>query len=173
MTKRNWILTLSLMLVIALTLPMHAGFADAPLEEPTLPVVQVDPEYADELQQAIAALQAHTPGVVVDYAVRERDDGRYEWDLFFTLNGQIGQGEIREEGFEVRRVTLYDKPQDGLTAVQVIANLAQQKGEITIIDLELDRDDGRLRYEGEATLGGKYYEFEINVNGSIIEWERD
>ena len=36
-----------------------------------------------------------------------------------------------------------------------------------------DRDDGRLRYEGEAEIGGKRYEFEMSVDGSIIEWERD
>lgn len=173
MMKRNWILPLILMLMISLVLPALASVADEPLDAQFPPVVQVDPEYADELQQAIAALQAHTPGAVVDYAVRERDDGRYEWDLFFTLGDQLGQCEIREEGFEVRRVMLYDKPAGGLTAAEAMAALAQAKGDVTIIDLELDRDDGRIRYEGEAALGEKRYEFEINADGRIIEWERD
>ena len=48
-----------------------------------------------------------------------------------------------------------------------------EQGDLQIVDLELDRDNGRLRYEGEATLDGKRYEFEISVAGEIIEWERD
>lgn len=175
MKKRYWILPL--MLMFSLMLPAQAILIPAEEPEPTdiqpTPIVQVDPEYADELQQALDALQAHTPGAVVDYAVRERDDGQYEWDLFFTLNDQLGQCEMREDGFEIRRVTLYDMPLDGLTASETMAVLMQEKGDIQIIGLELDHDDGRIRYEGEASLGEKLYEFEISINGNIIEWERD
>jgi len=171
MRKRYWILTL--MLMISLMLPAQASLADEPIDAPLLPVVQVDPEYADEFQQALAALQTHTPDAVVDYAVRERDDGWYEWDLFFTLNGQLGHCEVREDGFEVRRVMFYDMPLDGLTAAEAMAALAQEKGDVIIIDLELDHDHGRIRYEGEAALGEKRYEFEMTIHGDIIEWERD
>jgi len=171
MMKRNWILTL--LMIISLILQMHAGLAEGFVAVEPPPVVQVDPEYADELQQAIAALEANSPGAVVDYAVRERDDGRYEWNLFFTLDGRLGQCEIREEGFEVRRVVFYDMPTDGLTAAEAMAVLAQEKGDITIVDLELDYDDGCLCYEGEASLGEKLYEFEINADGRVVEWERD
>ena len=41
------------------------------------------------------------------------------------------------------------------------------------VDLGLDRDDGSLRYEGEAELDGKRYEFEMRVTGEIVEWDRD
>lgn len=37
----------------------------------------------------------------------------------------------------------------------------------------LDRDDGRLVYEGEAELDGRFYDFEMTAEGKIIEWERD
>ena len=171
MKKRYWIL--NLMLIASLIFSVHASLADEPLATQPPFAVQVAPEYADELQQAIAALQANSPGAEVDYAVRERDDGRYEWKLFFTLNGQLGQCEIREDGFAVRRISLYEKPLDGLTAAEAMASLAREKGDVEIIELELDRDNGRIRYEGEASLGGKRYEFEISANGDIIEWERD
>lgn len=171
MKKRNWLIVLTL--VLALLLPMQGILAEAPLETQAPPVIPVDPEFADELQLAMDALQAHTPGAVVDYAVRERDDGRYEWDLFFTLDGQLGQAEISEDGYEVRKVKFYEMPLDGLKAADAMAALTLEKGEITIIDLELDRDDGSIRYEGEASLGDKRYEFEISITGSIIEWERD
>ena len=74
---------------------------------------------------------------------------------------------------EIRKVTLFEKPEGGLTAGEAMALLAEKKGAVTIMDLSLDLDDGRLRYEGEAELDGKRYEFEMRVTGEIIEWERD
>lgn len=44
---------------------------------------------------------------------------------------------------------------------------------MTVMELELDWEDGELIYEGEAELNGKRYEFEISVNGEMLEWERD
>ena len=175
MMKHNVMLTLALSLLLMACLAMPGYATELPVEQPLplLPVVQVDPEFADEYQLALAALEAHTPGAVVDYAVRERDDGRYEWDLFFTLNGQLGQAEIEEENYLVRRVRLFEMQPDSLTTADVMAVLVQEKGELVLLDLELDLDDGRLRYEGEAMQGEKRYEFEISVNGRMIDWERD
>ena len=42
--------------------------------------------------------------------------------------------------------------------------------------IELERDDGRYKYEGEIHYNGREYEFEIDANsGTILEWseERD
>ena len=130
-------------------------------------------EFAAEKENAIAAAKVSLPEAVVDYAVRERDDGRYEWDLFFTQGSQIGEVEVIESTNEIRKVTLYEKPEGALTASEAMALLAEKKGAIEIIDLELDRDGGSLRYEGEAELSGKRYEFEMRITGEIIEWERD
>ena len=130
-------------------------------------------DFSSEKQNAIAAVKVSMPEAVVDYAVRERDDGRYEWDIFFTQDNQLGEVEVLESTNEIRKVTLYEKPEGALTAGEAMALLAEKKGALTIIELELDRDDGRLRYEGEAELDGKRYEFEMTVTGEIIEWERD
>lgn len=130
-------------------------------------------EFTTEKNNALAALKVSLPEAVVDYTVRERDDGRYEWDLFFTLGTQLGKCEVLESTNEIRKVTLYEKPEGALTASEAMALLAKAKGEVTVIDLELDRDGSRLSYEGEAELDGKRYEFEMRVTGEIIEWERD
>ncbi|MBP3428286.1 MAG: hypothetical protein J6M47_08515 [Clostridia bacterium] len=164
---KTWIWMMALLMILAL--PVQGVLAEkTDAAAPYLPT-----EYTAEYEKAAAALQAHTPGAQVDYAVRERDDGRYEWDLFFTLGGQLGEAEIAESDYAVRRVRQVDMPEGGLTASQAMAVLAQEKGDITIIDLELERDDGSLRYEGEAELDGKRYEFEISVTGKIVEWKRD
>lgn len=130
-------------------------------------------EYTAEKENALAAVKVSLPDAVVDYAVRDRDDGRYEWDIFFTQGGQLGVCEVLESTNEIRKVTLYDKPEGALTASEAMALLAEKKGELVITDLDLDRDDGRICYEGEAELNGKRYEFEMSVTGDIIEWERD
>jgi len=168
MKKFCWILML-----MCLLLPVQAGLADEPLDSALLTAALPETEYAAERQQAIAALQARTPDAAVDYAVRERDDGRYEWHLFFTLGNQIGECEVIEEGFQIQHTTLYDLPEGGLKASEAMAALVQQKGELVIVDLELDRENGRICFEGEATLNDRRYEFEVSAQGDIIEWERD
>ena len=125
-------------------------------------------EYTAERENALAAVKVSLPD-----AVRDRDDGRYEWDVFFTQDNQLGKCQVLESSNELRKVKLYEKPEGALTASEAMALLAEKKGELTVVDLDLDRDDGRIRYEGEAELDGRRYEFEMSVNGDIIEWERD
>ena len=130
-------------------------------------------EFATEKQNALNAFKVSMPDAVVDYTVRDRDDGRYEWDLFFTQGSQLGVCEVLESTNEIRKVKLYEKTEGALTASEAMARLAEKKGAITVTELDLDRDDGRLVYEGEVQLDGKRYEFEMKITGEIIEWERD
>ena len=130
-------------------------------------------QHAEGYEQAVSAFLAHTPGAAVDYALRERDDGRYEWDLFFTLDGQFGKAEVDESDFKVRSVVLRDMPEGAKTASQIVDALVKEKGDLRIVDLDLDADKSRIRYEGEAEMGEKRYEFEMDVFGNVTEWERD
>jgi len=130
-------------------------------------------EFAAERENALAAVKVSLPEAVVDYAVRERDDGRYEWDLFFTQGSQLGVCEVLESTNEIRKVKLYEKAAGVLTASEAMAKLAEKKGAITVTELDLDWDDGRLTYEGDVQLDGKRYEFEMKATGEVIEWERD
>ena len=42
------------------------------------------------------------------------------------------------------------------------------------IRLNLDRDDGKLRYEGKIIYDGMEYDFEIDAySGAIQEWEAE
>ena len=149
-------------IVIALLAMLLITAADAVAEQ-----------YAVEKENALAAAKVSLPEAVIDYAVRDRDDGSYEWDLFFTQGNQLGKCEVLESSNEVRKVTLYEKPEGALNAGEAMALLNEKKGALVIVDLDLERDDGRLHYEGEAELDGKRYEFEMSVDGQIVEWERD
>ena len=130
-------------------------------------------EFAQQKENALAAMKVSLPEAMFDYAVRDYDDGDYEWALFFEMGSQLGECEVRESTNEICEVTLYEKPEGALKASEAMALLAQQKGEIVIVELDLDREGKMLIYEGEAELDGKRYEFEINAVGEIIEWERD
>ena len=44
----------------------------------------------------------------------------------------------------------------------------------TFTEFKLDRDDGRVTYEGEYRVDWTEYEFEMDAyTGSILEWEAD
>lgn len=129
--------------------------------------------FAQQKEKAIAALMVSLPDAAVDYAVRERDDGRYEWNLFFTQNGSLGVCKVLEEKNEIRRVELYAMREGMLLASEAVAELQTIKPGAVVVDLDLDWDDGVLCYEGDARLDGKRYEFEMTAAGRMIEWERD
>ena len=135
----------------------------------------VQPGVAQETDMQLAkdAVLARLPEAVIDYAVRERDDGRWMWSVFFTQGDLIGVCEVNEESNEMRRAQMYAMPEGGLTAAEAMAKLSEAKGALTVTALELDWDDGMLVYDGEAELDSARYEFEMTVTGELIEWERD
>ena len=61
-----------------------------------------------------------------------------------------------------------------LTEAGALAALGLLRPGAEVEELELDREDGRLVYEGEAWLGGVEYEFELEATvGRLIEWQAD
>ena len=167
---------ISILAALMVIVAVDAAFAEA-VKEPAgvVPAASGQEEaYAQERASVIAAVQAAAPGAVVDYVVRERDDGRIEWDVFFKQNGVLGQAEVFEDGLEVRKVEMFNQSrEDSLTASEAAAKLMAEKGEMKIVKFDLDWDDGRLAYDGEAEMNGRFYEFEMDVNGRMLEWERD
>lgn len=129
---------------------------------------------ANSQQTAEAAAKAQLPAAAINYSILDRDDGRFEWEIYFSNNGSLGVCEVDAmTGTVIRTKEYADVAADALTADAAVEALKKAKGNVTILELELERDDGRLRYEGEAELDGRFYEFEMNINGRIIEWERD
>lgn len=122
---------------------------------------------------ACEAVRKELPTAVIQYVLQDRDDGRLEWNLFFTNGNTIGEYEVDGETYAVRKSRIYDMPANALTADQAIAQLAKSKGDVTILELELERDDGKLFYEGSVELDGKRYDFEMTLEGRLVDWERD
>ena len=53
------------------------------------------------------------------------------------------------------------------------AKLQAEKGAFSPTELEMERENGRVCYEGQGLLDGRMYEFVITVEGKILEWECD
>lgn len=167
----------NLMIVLTVILTLTASFALADDGLGVLTAATVTPEatYAPGSAEALAieAVRKEVPGAVIHYAIQNTDDRRLEWDVFFTDGTMLGECEVDAETYEVRKYRSYEPKGEALTADKAVEKLMASKGALTIIDLDLDRDDGDLWYEGEAELDGRRYEFEMTAAGRIVEWERD
>ena len=113
------------------------------------------------------------------------DDGRQCYDVeFYTADYteydyeiDAATGEIRSYDYDAEG---YTPPAAGTTALtadqaQAIA-LAKVPGAAAadIWEFEVDRDDGRLEYEGTIYYSGMEYEFTIDgYSGAIREWEAE
>lgn len=112
------------------------------------------------------------------YALLERDDGRYEWNVFVTAGEDVGIVGVQAETGEIRSFeAYYGLASQILTADEAVAALIDAQGDLTVVDLDIDfdDDDGRTpRYDGKAEIDGRTYEFEMNAaTGDVYEWERD
>ena len=63
----------------------------------------------------------------------------------------------------------------GIIDAERVAELVNERlNGARIVELELDWDDGRYLYEGEAVANGRRYSFELDANtGEFVEFERD
>ena len=115
----------------------------------------------------------------------DREDGRLVYDVeFYTADYSeydyeidAADGTILSYDFDAEG---YTAPSAGSTAITAdeakeIA-LAEVPGATVddIYEFELDRDDGRLEYEGSIWYDGTEYEFTIDgYSGAIREWEAE
>ena len=117
----------------------------------------------------------------------ERDDGRYVYDIDFykgyveydyEINAESGKiisydNDIEDDLFEAERI---EKTAEGIISREEAIEKALEKagGNAVLVKIELDRDDGRIVYEGELRDGRIEYDFEINAEtGKIVKWEKD
>lgn len=127
--------------------------------------------------QVKEAVQKAYPGATIARYDERIDDGWHEIEVFFHADGVYGTLELNAETGAVLDVDVYfGSYTDGsvLTQDAAIAALTSLKPGAEIVKIELDEDDGRSIWEGDASLDGKHYEFELDaVSGTLIEWERD
>lgn len=113
------------------------------------------------------------------------EDGRQVYDVeFFTSDGKeydyeidAATGQVRSYDYDVEGYTYSMTTSQTISAdrAKEIA-LAEVPGATTkdIYEFEVDREDGRLEYEGTIYYNGVEYEFSIDgYSGAIRSWEVD
>ena len=121
--------------------------------------------------EAFAVVTEVYPEATLISAVSDRDDGTYEWNVLFADEGIVGEYELDAANGTVLEYSLfYGMTGDNDPAATIIANYPNAQ----VIDINLDADDGRLYFEGDALLDGARYEFSIDADtGDIREWKMD
>lgn len=123
------------------------------------------------------------------YQIHLRDDDNEYFYYVHRHNGEIlsstkqkikqneepvQQNEIKQEIIQVEE-TPQQTPteQEMLTRDQILSMITKKVPGINTssIELELDKEDGKLIYEGEFIYNQLEYEFEINaLNGTFLKW---
>lgn len=129
-------------------------------------------------ETAVLELAAQTlPDATVNLALLEKDDGRLEWNVFFTeTDGLTVYTFDAYSGAVLDTEKFFAVPEGTLTADKAVEALKAAKGEVTLesLDLDLDDDTGKLDYDGEVKLDGQRYEFSLSAaDGSMTEWESE
>ena len=128
---------------------------------------------ASAVETAVLASLHEEPGAYVSFTLLEKDDGLYRWKVFarsgedclvYELNAQDGGVMETERFFGASVVT----PETMMEAIRA------QKGEIVLTELDLELDQGRLVFEGQAMLDNTCYEFKaLALDGSLLEWKKE
>ena len=163
----------------------------APASQPTTNIAgSADPNsgYIGEDAAKAAALEhaglteADLQAVVIrlDY-----DDGRQRYDVeFYTADYAEYDYEIDADTGRIMDVD-YEIEDDFLSEDTEGVEISEAEAEEIALEMvpgassedlhmKLERDDGRLIYEGDIRYDGMEYEFEINAeNGKIISWESE
>lgn len=122
------------------------------------------------------------PGATIQKIELERDDGRVSYE------GEAVKGNMEYE-FDIDAYTgailSWEAEQKasagstqasakGISLSQARAIVEKKLPGARIVEIELDTDDGRKAYEGEAQKGSTEYDFEIDANtGAILKWEAE
>ena len=116
------------------------------------------------------------------HAKLDYDDGRRTYEVEFYSGSKeydyeidAATGEILSYDFDAERYTAADSSGSYIgeaRAKQIVEQRAGTTG--TYREFKLERDDGRMVYEGELRSGQTEYDFTIDAStGTILEWETD
>lgn len=81
----------------------------------------------------------------------------------------------RQEGAYVIEMRFGEfRSEERMSSSGAAAAMAFYRPQAMITEIELDEDDGRLIFEGDAILNGVEYEFGLDAHtGRLMEWDRD
>lgn len=155
----------------------------------TEPQPQQSTEITLEKAKEIALSHAGKTAAEADFvkAKKDHDDGNWVYEIeFIVTSGSL----IQEYDYEISltgEILSYDSDAEDFTPKSDQSSAAKTEEEVRGIALakvpgassencrmRLERDDGRLIYEGKIVYQGMEYEFEIDAySGTVLEWDAD
>lgn len=125
---------------------------------------------AEEAAQS-AVYEKH-PDAYNLYVISERRG----YTVFYSTGDAFGEMFIGSDGLIMEDKLDYASYRDGLLGESAACEmLLENRPGAVITEIDLDEEDTRWPlYEGEATLDGRVYEFEMDAaTGELLEWKRD
>lgn len=116
------------------------------------------------------------------YAETDYDDGRKVYEVeFYSGNKEYdyeidaSTGTIVSCDYDAERYAPQQTSGDYIGEAKAKAIVESKAGSSgTYREFKLERDDGRMVYEGELRVGRTEYDFKIDaVSGAVLEWETD
>lgn len=98
------------------------------------------------------------------------------YEVFYAGDGAVGEIAVNAQTGAILRETVYPEAaaQGVLSLGEVEARISERLRGAQLTELELDWDDGRYVYEGEASAKDARYSFELRAtDGAILEFERE
>ena len=153
----------------ALTLDSKTGAA---ISLVTFLAAEPDAEAAQDRQRAEDTVLSEYPDALILFG-EDADGGAKR---MYVISPEFG-GAVWVQGDIIcrRELNFGAFMRDGrLTMEGALMAMSMYRPEAEFRALELEEDDGRWSYEGEAYIDGREYEFEISAStGRLLEWERD
>lgn len=162
--------------------------------------VNIDTSNVIGKARAKEIILAKAPGAEITKLVLDEDDGILYYEGYARVDGKLYEFEVKADDGVIRKWELeYDNssnnnsgsgststpkptvtpkpttaPSTSISMDEARTLVLKKVPGATITKIELDYDDGRKIYEGEAYKDGYEYEFEINAStGKFIKWEQD
>lgn len=122
----------------------------------------------------VAELLKLLPDAAVDGVYHVKDDGRQRRVAFLRKGGDVYEVVTEADSAKVVRMTQIFGAGEIASLPDAWRSVQDAKGAAAVTDVELEFDDGRLVYQGDASLNGRKFEFEILAeNGKLLQWEND
>ncbi len=145
-------------------------------EEEAKSIALADAGVTEENVSAIRVKQDRDDGVMIYEVEFYSGAQEYDYDIEMATGTILSKDYDVENDFYTGQQGQSAQPEGTISqdqAVQIVMDRIQGIA-ASDIRMELDHDDGKTYYEGEAYYNNKEYEFEIDAStGEVVEWSEE